>query len=243
MVLIAAQRIMASEVAGSAGQDTAESVTALHLNQDTDLADVTVAGPDGATVLHTTQHHPFWNETRHHWTDAADLRPGDRLHAADGSVQIVLKVVVFTGHQQMRDLTVARLHTYYVVAGGTPVLVHNCPFNMTSIGLGSVQSPAGLVYNPGSVDGHRVRHLLAHGSNKQPDPSKRAHSQLGDSGMELLRTVDEAWANRGTPSNFGDNDVYVVDMGRVIGTGGETHIKIVVEPGSSRFVTAHRVPF
>jgi hypothetical protein len=26
----------------------------------------------------------------------------------------------------MRDLTVADLHTYYVVAGTTPVLVHNC---------------------------------------------------------------------------------------------------------------------
>jgi len=26
----------------------------------------------------------------------------------------------------MRDLTVARVHTYYVVAGTTPVLVHNC---------------------------------------------------------------------------------------------------------------------
>jgi hypothetical protein len=27
----------------------------------------------------------------------------------------------------MRDLTVGTVHTYYVVAGTTPVLVHNCP--------------------------------------------------------------------------------------------------------------------
>jgi len=26
----------------------------------------------------------------------------------------------------MRNLTVADLHTYYVIAGTTPVLVHNC---------------------------------------------------------------------------------------------------------------------
>ncbi|GAA3295249.1 RHS repeat-associated core domain-containing protein [Dactylosporangium vinaceum] len=109
------------------GADTTEPVTALHINQDEDLADVTVLGADGASVLHTTQHHPFWNESRNQWTDAADLRPTDRLHAADGSAQTVLEVVVFTASRQMRDLTVGALHTYYVLAGTAPVLVHNCP--------------------------------------------------------------------------------------------------------------------
>jgi hypothetical protein len=101
-------------------------VTALHVNQDTDLVDVTVSGPNGTSVLHTTQHHPFWNETRHEWTDAAALRPGDRLHAIDGTAQTVSAVTVFVGSRQMRDLTVSDLHTYYVVAGDTPILVHNC---------------------------------------------------------------------------------------------------------------------
>jgi len=32
----------------------------------------------------------------------------------------------------MRDLTVATVHTYYVVAGNTPVLVHNCPLGPSS---------------------------------------------------------------------------------------------------------------
>jgi hypothetical protein len=114
------------------GQDTAEPVTALHLNQDTDLADVTISGPNGESVLHTTQHHPFWNETRHQWTDAADLRPGDHLRAADGSTQVVTTVIAFTGSRQMRDLTVATVHTYYVIAGNTPVLVHNCSLTVIS---------------------------------------------------------------------------------------------------------------
>jgi hypothetical protein len=35
-------------------------------------------------------------------------------------------VRVFTGHRQMLDLTVDHLHTYYVMARNTPVLVHNC---------------------------------------------------------------------------------------------------------------------
>jgi hypothetical protein len=34
-------------------------------------------------------------------------------------------VRTFTGAQEMRDLTVAKVHTYYVLVGGEPVLVHN----------------------------------------------------------------------------------------------------------------------
>src|SRR5262249_7611999 len=32
----------------------------------------------------------------------------------------------YTGAKDMRNLTVADIHTYYVIAGNTPVLVHNC---------------------------------------------------------------------------------------------------------------------
>jgi hypothetical protein len=39
---------------------------------------------------------------------------------------MVTAVKVWTGLKWMRDLTVDDIHTYYVVAGNTPVLVHNC---------------------------------------------------------------------------------------------------------------------
>ncbi|BFU41825.1 hypothetical protein KRMM14A1004_00620 [Krasilnikovia sp. MM14-A1004] len=42
-----------------------------------------------------------------------------------GSV-VVTGVRNHVGLKVMRDLTVADLHTYFVVAGTTPVLVHNC---------------------------------------------------------------------------------------------------------------------
>jgi hypothetical protein len=32
----------------------------------------------------------------------------------------------YIGGEDMRDLTVAAIHTYYVIAGNEPVLVHNC---------------------------------------------------------------------------------------------------------------------
>ncbi len=227
------------------GKTSRRAVTALHRNEDTDLVDLKVRTADGRThTLRTTSHHPFWNDSDGAWTDAADLTRGDVLRTIEAGEAVTVQAVrAYSGNRTMRDLTVDTVHTYYVFAGDTPVLVHNCKLNMTNIGPGSVRSPAGLIYNPGSVHGHRLRHLLAHGSNKQPNPSKQVHSQFTEHGRELIRTVDEAWQKRGTASNFGRNDEYVVDMQRTIGAGGERSIKIMVEPGSARFVTAHPVPF
>jgi hypothetical protein len=114
------------------GQTAAEPVTDLHLNRDTDLTDVTVAAAVGIAVgsatatLHTTQHHPFWDNTSGTWVDAKDLVAGHELRGPDGTGVQVVAVHNFAGAQYMRDLTVADVHTYYVVAGTTPVLVHNC---------------------------------------------------------------------------------------------------------------------
>ncbi|WP_203909341.1 RHS repeat-associated core domain-containing protein [Rhizocola hellebori] len=126
-------------------QTTAQLVTALHVNLDNDLIDVTVSldqpeaserngvgngdrstrGP--TATLHTTDHHPFWDSTAKQWVNAAQLRPGNStLVGPDGQTVHVTALHEVVGVKQMRDLTVAALHTYYVVAGNTPVLVHNC---------------------------------------------------------------------------------------------------------------------
>ncbi|MEU8265485.1 hypothetical protein AB0C02_33440, partial [Micromonospora sp. NPDC048999] len=44
----------------------------------------------------------------------------------DGQIRYVTAVRTFTGSKVMRDLTVDDIHTYYVMAGEQPVLVHNC---------------------------------------------------------------------------------------------------------------------
>ncbi|WP_203823627.1 LamG-like jellyroll fold domain-containing protein [Actinoplanes palleronii] len=131
------------------GDVTSRQVTLLHSNRDLDLTDVTVAekpadsttrtevqtegkggrstrGPTESTVLHTTSHHPFWDATTGDWAEAADLVAGtSTLTGPDGELQYVTAVHVFAGAKVMRDLTVADIHTYYVVAGAGPVLVHN----------------------------------------------------------------------------------------------------------------------
>ncbi|WP_432978319.1 LamG-like jellyroll fold domain-containing protein [Dactylosporangium sp. CA-233914] len=90
------------------------------------------------TVLHTTQHHPFWNRTTNEWSNAVDLKPGDELKTDEGATAEVVEVHNFTGAQDMRDLTVADVHTYYVVAAGRSLLVHNiagCPIDDPKINV------------------------------------------------------------------------------------------------------------
>ncbi|MBO0884304.1 MAG: ParB N-terminal domain-containing protein, partial [Mycobacterium sp.] len=109
------------------GKNVPEPVTELHVNQDTDPADITVQDAKGHTaVLHTTAHHRLWNQSTGQWTPAADLKRGAQLHSVNGDVEYVMTVRTWTGLTGMYDLTVATTHTFYVLVGGVPLLVHNC---------------------------------------------------------------------------------------------------------------------
>lgn len=128
------------------GQTSAQPVTALHLNLDRDLVDVTVRVSPSATdiqetgvgdgdrstrgptaTLHTTAAHPFWDATSSRWVNAVGLKPHEsHLIGPDGRLLSVVFVVSAAGFKSMGDLTVANVHTYYVIAGDQAVLVHNC---------------------------------------------------------------------------------------------------------------------
>ncbi|MEV6479799.1 polymorphic toxin-type HINT domain-containing protein [Streptomyces sp. NPDC051576] len=81
----------------------------------------------GAQTLTTTWHHPFWDATHHRWTDARYLTSGTKLRQPDGTTVVIRGVRNFHQRSTTYDLTVGTLHTYYVLAGGAPLLVHNCP--------------------------------------------------------------------------------------------------------------------
>ena len=56
------------------GQTATRTVTALHVNLDADLTELTVVDEDGDTAtIHTTQHHPIWDVTTHAWIHAVNL--------------------------------------------------------------------------------------------------------------------------------------------------------------------------
>jgi RHS repeat-associated protein len=99
----------------------------IRTDDDKAFVDLTVAGKDGTQhTLTTTEHHPFWVERQQRWVDAGDLKTGQLLRTSAGTYVQIGAVREYRGDAKTYDLTVDGLHTYYVLAGDTSVLVHNC---------------------------------------------------------------------------------------------------------------------
>ncbi|MFI9358434.1 polymorphic toxin-type HINT domain-containing protein [Streptomyces lydicus] len=96
---------------------------------DKHFNDLTLATPNGSQKLTATYEHPFWSTSRHRWLKTHELTPGTTLRSNDGSAIRVRANRSYEKHARTYNLTVNGLHTYYVLAGATPVLVHNsnCP--------------------------------------------------------------------------------------------------------------------
>jgi RHS repeat-associated protein len=117
--------VTAGDAVMAADPETGEvglrTVTHLWVHQD-DFVKLQVSGKE----LTTTEDHPFWNATDQKWERADELDAGDlflayRAHGA--RVEGILRGGESRGLAY--NLTVDGLHTYYVLAGNTPVLVHN----------------------------------------------------------------------------------------------------------------------
>jgi flagellar biosynthesis/type III secretory pathway protein FliH len=104
------------------GRTEARVVTALVVGAgQKDLVELSTTG--GKIVA--TQGHPVWAANLREWVPAGDLDPGDRVVSADRRMAAVTSTREWTGYQQVYNLTVDGLHTYYVVAGRADLLVHN----------------------------------------------------------------------------------------------------------------------
>ncbi|SCE64622.1 RHS repeat-associated core domain-containing protein [Micromonospora mirobrigensis] len=74
-----------------------------------------------------TDGHPFWVPELGEWLDAKNLKSGQLLRTSAGTyVQITAIERWNAPRATVHNLTVANTHTYYVLAGATPLLVHNC---------------------------------------------------------------------------------------------------------------------
>jgi hypothetical protein len=108
------------------GKNQIETVDAVLVHHDTNLYDLTIETAHGKQVIHTTSNHLIWDTTTHTWVEAGKLHKGDHLLTADGTAATAVGgVTPATTQGWMWDLTVDTLHTFYVEAGDTPVLVHN----------------------------------------------------------------------------------------------------------------------
>ncbi|MFJ9825685.1 ricin-type beta-trefoil lectin domain protein [Streptomyces sp. NPDC101160] len=114
------------------GETRVETVTAEIKGQGLKhLVTVTIdtdgkAGSKTAQVT-ATDGHPFWVAALHKWIDATDLKAGEWLRTASGTQVQITKILRWTSQgATVHNLTVSDVHTYYVVAGASSLLVHNC---------------------------------------------------------------------------------------------------------------------
>ncbi|NUS00004.1 MAG: hypothetical protein HOV67_32685 [Kribbellaceae bacterium] len=114
------------ENAHPGGAQEKHRVDATHVTYtDEDFTDLVVVTRAGSSMITSTQNHPYYDLTAGRFVDAAELHRGDRLQAGDASTVTVETVKNYTSSMVTYDLTIDGLHTYYVLAGDTPVLVHN----------------------------------------------------------------------------------------------------------------------
>ncbi|MFF0063359.1 polymorphic toxin-type HINT domain-containing protein [Streptomyces sp. NPDC005279] len=214
----------------------------IYTPDDRNFTDITLDQTNGGGSLTTTDHHPFWTENDKKWKNAADLTPRDTLRTPDGSTAQISSIRHWTGLTPAYNLTINDLHTYYVLAGATPVLVHNtsCPATFADLGNNEFLSPAGLVYGVDRKHGHKIDHILAH---TVPDPGRATHTVFNEvNPNKVLDLVDEAWTIRGRAVRYpNDPFKFVIPMPKVIGTMGEKYMQMAVDPTTNRILSAYPV--
>ncbi|MGN9783080.1 polymorphic toxin-type HINT domain-containing protein [Nonomuraea sp. ZG12] len=109
-------------------------------------------GRDGTNYLpDQTNTHPFWIPELKRWVPAGELKAGQWLQAGAGTYVEVGALTKWSATQRVHNLTVADLHTYQVIAGGTPVLVHNCDSEIYWDDENAAMSPAAQAYDAGAL--------------------------------------------------------------------------------------------
>jgi hypothetical protein len=108
-----------------------------------ELVGVTVATAAGTAHIVATDGHPFWVDDHGVWLDAGDLGTGDELETAEHGRATVVAMRTWKQVRTVYNLTVDGVHTYCVLAGDTPVLVHNCGGGIPRNADGTFASGAG----------------------------------------------------------------------------------------------------
>jgi RHS repeat-associated protein len=189
------------------GQTEARQVTrTIRTDDDKSFVDVTVRDGTGQHTITTTEHHPFWSVSQGRWIDAGELRSGELLRTSAGTYVQVGAVRRYQAEQITYDLTVDTTHTYYAVAGSTPVLVHNnnglCDLAQMRRDLGS-PNPDDVVLSRLDVGGERFYGISAHGQS-YPRPT-------GVAGPAMTHAEADAFGQAGRAGVSGGHGTLYVD--------------------------------
>jgi len=93
---------------------------------DTAFTDLTIVSDGRRSTITGTQNHPYYDLTRRDFVNAGQLAVGDLLKTTGSATAVVDGIRNYPAASMVTyDLTVDGEHTYFVLAGTTPVLVHN----------------------------------------------------------------------------------------------------------------------
>jgi len=204
--------------AAPGGSGEVHAVEQVHVTTtDTAFTDVAVtaaggadAGASGGTVTGTSNH-PYYDASAGGFVDAGALHVGDRLQSADGGQATVGGVRAHVGPLVTYDLTIDGPHTYYVVAGDTPVLVHN-------VCLEALKDWTSQRYRFGNrqflLDKSDMTHILTRHMPKYWDGSVKQRQSFFGPDMSVSDVEDAIAAvlkqNRGTLIGRGTNGMYQI---------------------------------
>ncbi|GAA3207085.1 LamG-like jellyroll fold domain-containing protein [Actinocorallia longicatena] len=184
---------------GASEINTVENV--IITKDDHDFVDLKIGslaegrGPPKTGHITTTFHHPFYDATQAAFVDAMDLKEGDLLQQPDGTHATVLEVRLYQATISTYNLTVAGLHTFYVLAGSTPVLVHNQDLPCGVPGVGDLPSKV-VNSNMGHVDLTRAERAGFTTIRGARDAVRDLGKQIEKSGFPEGTISDTAHADR-----------------------------------------------
>jgi RHS repeat-associated protein len=182
------------------------------------LVDLTVttkkAGTSHSAHVVATDGHPFYDPASQRWIRATDLQPGESLQPlATAAASHVTATKRYDATATVYNLSVANHHTYNVQVGSTAVLVHNCG------------GPVKL--SDEVIDTHI---LPLHGPGTPAVGSKFADNIDPD---DFEAIANEAVSGSPVPSRRDPdtgNHAHDFDLGRVVGSRGETQVRVWVDP-------------
>jgi len=158
----------------------------------TELVEIGTAGADGGTgTLTATAGHPFWLPESAEWSDASRLTAGTELRTAEGRWAPVASAETRRVEpQEVFNLTVEGLHTYYVQApGGPAVLVHNDdPKDPGPACELPEDSRPGVGDKPKRVSNSNMPHAAERADERIPEykgDQKKAREDLKDLGKKI----------------------------------------------------------
>ncbi|WP_420162156.1 polymorphic toxin-type HINT domain-containing protein [Nocardiopsis sp. CNT-189] len=174
------------------------------------LVDITTDDGSGNTgTVTATDEHPFWAPEPARWVDAIDLQPGTWLRTSAGTwTQVTATEVHRADDQQVHNLTVDDLSTYYASTGSVSLLTHNDSSDCSD--LGEDWEPR----DPGEICG----------SSGCEDVARDIQSRIGGTRYRIQDSLGAPFLGqyRGEDTGWGHHDVVIKD-GRVYDAFSSRH--------------------